>query len=75
MCQGKARRQKTNMLVNMFSQWKKIVRNIGTRTEEELMKAIKSIETIITTENCENFYRNVTNNCIDCINGQDVFDK
>ena len=53
----------------------KIVRNIGTRTKKQLMNAIKSFETIVTTENCENYYWNVTNNCIDCINGQDVFDK
>jgi len=64
-----------NPIENMFSQWKKIVRNAGTRTEDELMNAIKSFETIVTTENCENYFRHVTNNCIDCINGEDVFDK
>ena len=64
-----------NPIENMFAQWKNIVRNLGPKDEDELMNAIGSFKTVITKEQCENYYRHIVNNHIDCINGQNVFDN
>ena len=63
-----------NPIENMFSQWKKIIRNIGPKDEPELLAAINSFKTIITKEQCQNYYRHIVNNHIDCMNGENVFD-
>jgi len=63
-----------NPIENMFSQWKKIVRNIAPKNEEELLNAIGSFKAIITKDQCQNYYRNIVNNHIDCLNGKNVFD-
>jgi len=63
-----------NPIENMFAQWKKMVRNMAPKDEQELMNAIGSFKAIITAEQCQNYYRHIVNNNIDCINGRDVFD-
>jgi len=64
-----------NPIENMFSQWKKVVRDSGPTDEQGLMDAIGSFKNFITTEQCRNYYRHIVNNHIDCINGKDVFDN
>lgn len=64
-----------NPIENMFSQWKKIVRNLSPKNELELMTAIGSFKNLINPEQCHNYYRHIVNNCIDSINGKDVFDN
>ena len=58
----------------MFSQWKKIVRNAAPKSEVELMTAINDFKNILTEEECANYYQHITNNCIECMAGRDVYD-
>lgn len=63
-----------NPIENMFSQWKKIVRNAAPKSEVELMTAINDFKNILTEEECANYYQHITNNCIECMAGRDVYD-
>lgn len=64
-----------NPIENLFSQWKQLVRNFEPNSEVDLFNAIGNFKNILTEEHCLNYYKNVCNNCVDCINGKKVYDN
>jgi len=58
-----------NPIECLFSQWKQLIKSSFPNNEAELMRAINSIDTIVTEEECNNYCRHVRSNCLKVING------
>jgi len=58
-----------NPIENMFAQWKSLVRTACSNNENELLAAIRSFESIIKVEQCNNYVKHVVNNAVSCLSG------
>jgi transposase len=59
-----------NPIENMFSKWKNLVKRLNPCDEEELMDFIKNFALIITSSDCQDYFRNMSAYITRCINRQ-----
>lgn len=63
-----------NTIENMFSKWKDIVKRSSPQNESELMEIIAKSSSLLTSTDCEGYYRNMLRYIPRCINNELIKD-
>lgn len=63
-----------NPIENMFSQWKNLVGKKDPTSEDQLFDYIHQFQHILTSDLCKNYVDHVYHNCLDCLQGKNVYD-
>lgn len=64
-----------NPIENMFSKWKQNIRQARPSNEEELFKMIGNVNNLITSDDCNSYYRHMFGFISKCINKEPIVDE
>lgn len=63
-----------NPIENMFSQWKNLVGKKDPTSEDQLFEFIHDFQNVLKDDDCKNYVDHVYHNCLDCLQGRNVYD-
>ncbi|XP_049292943.1 uncharacterized protein LOC125768820 isoform X3 [Anopheles funestus] len=63
-----------NPIENMFSEWKKLIKRSNAQSEQSLMEAIASLSMLVSSQDCEKYFRNMGTYLDQCLRGDVIQD-
>ncbi|XP_061514175.1 uncharacterized protein LOC133393386 isoform X1 [Anopheles gambiae] len=63
-----------NPIENLFSKWKNLVKRANAQNEQELMEAITNCANLVTSQDCEGYFRNMGAYLARCLRGEVIED-